>query len=39
MVADVAVVFDCGTTNVRAMAVDSQGQTLALASRQRRNRA
>ncbi len=30
---DVAVVFDCGATNLRVMAVDSQGQILASASR------
>jgi len=30
---DVAVIFDCGATNLRVMAVDSQGQTLAWASR------
>jgi len=29
---DVAVVFDCGATNLRVMAVDSQGQILASAS-------
>ena len=33
MAGDVAVVFDCGATNLRVMAVDSQGQTLAAASR------
>ncbi len=37
MAGDVAVVFDCGATNLRVMAVDSQGQTLASASR--RNKA
>jgi len=33
MAGDVAVVFDCGATNLRVMAVDSRGQTLASASR------
>ncbi len=33
MAGDVAVVFDCGATNLRVMAVNSQGQALASASR------
>jgi len=33
MAGDVAVVFDCGATNARVIAVDSQGQTLASATR------
>jgi len=32
MAGDVAVVFDCGATNVRVIAVDSQGRTLASAT-------